>query len=254
MNPTARLAIGVEDVLAYLELAKEQLCGDKSSSGNESTSLGKLPEATFMRLADSVHPLALGNVKRSVNQIRQLARKLLDLHPPELDEAAVTALVSRLTTEFYSHQHQISRREAIAMGLPITVPSNTLEGLLLAYYDEIVTDLELLTPFDAARILRTAFPPAAPVVMPAPLPAAQPQTALSSPSSVQPTPMLTVQLERGYIETSQTCDAFTSRGEISYQSVMGQPLQIPGGQQIMLPSAQQAVRFEVVSELWERLA
>jgi hypothetical protein len=264
MNPAARLPINVEDVLAYLELAREQLGSDDVAENGEAASRTHLPEASFVRLADSVHPLALGNVKRSVNQIRQLARKLLALHPPERNEAEMSALVSALTTEFYSHQHQISRREAKAMGLPITEPSEQLENLLLAYYDELVIDLELLLPFDAPRLLRTAFPPSVPAVVPAALgpPIVQmPGLPISPPLQGQPPPAapaqltgtLTVHLERGYIETSHTCDAYTTRGEISYQPMAPQ-VQFAGGQQIMLPGGQQAVRFDVLSELWERLA
>jgi len=65
-----------------------------------------------------VHPLALGNVKRSVEQIWQLAKKLVRLHTPDADEAALSALVTRLTTELYSHSHLITRAEATALGLP----------------------------------------------------------------------------------------------------------------------------------------
>jgi hypothetical protein len=35
---------------------------------------------------------------------------------------------------------------------------------------------------------------------------------------------------------------------------MAPQVQFAGGQQIMLPGGQQAVRFDVLSELWERLA
>jgi hypothetical protein len=81
----------------------------------------------FQRLADSVHPLALGNVQRSINQIRQLAKKLLELHPHRLSKQQATALITRLTTEFFSRQHLIGRSEARDLGLPVVLPSDAVE-------------------------------------------------------------------------------------------------------------------------------
>ncbi len=104
--PGNRLPIAVEDVMAFLQLAKDR------------TDDHQLSDDAFRKLADSVHPLALGNVQRSINQIRQLARKMLALHELPAD-VKIDTLVNALTTEFYSHQHLVNRREASEMGLPI---------------------------------------------------------------------------------------------------------------------------------------
>jgi hypothetical protein len=173
-NPGGRIAIAVEDVLAYFQLASEQAADD-----------AELTADAFRRLAESVHPLALGNVKRSIEQIWQLAKKLVRLHDPDVDDAALTTLVLRLTTELYSHSHLISRAEAAALGLPVEQPSERLEDLLLAYYDEIVADLELLEKFDAAAVLG---------------------------AQERPTSELPVVLERAFLETPTTGDTFVTRG------------------------------------------
>jgi hypothetical protein len=182
-SPGDRIPIAVEDVLAYFQLAYEQGGGDLAGDA-------------FRRLAGSVHPLALGNVKRNIQQIWQLAKKLIQLHAPEVDDAALTALVRRLTTELYSHSHLITRAEAASLGLPVEQPSERVEDLLLAYYEQLKTDLELLEKFDPVATL-------APQVV----------------------------LERGYIESPTTCDAFVMRGVIS----------APG-------------KLEVGSERWEAIA
>src|SRR5215831_5430968 len=57
-NPADRIPIAVEDVLAFFQLASEQGGDDDALAGD-----------AFRRLAESVHPLALGNVKRSIEQI-----------------------------------------------------------------------------------------------------------------------------------------------------------------------------------------
>jgi membrane-bound ClpP family serine protease len=163
-NPDG-IPIAVEDVLAFFQLASEQ-AGDDAA----------LTADAFRRLAESVHPLALGNVKRNIEQIWQLAKKLVRLHSPDVDDSALTDLVLRLTTELYSHSHMITRGEAAALGLPVEVPSAPMEDRLLSYYPQLKVDLELLEKFDPA--------------------AAQPAV-----------------LERAYIETATTCDAFVTRGE-----------------------------------------
>ncbi len=52
-HPVEHIPIAVEDVLAYFQLASEQGQDDAALSSD-----------AFRRLAESVHPLALGNVKR----------------------------------------------------------------------------------------------------------------------------------------------------------------------------------------------
>jgi hypothetical protein len=137
-SPGDRIPIAVEDVLAFFQLASEQGGDDNVLAGD-----------AFRRLAESVHPLALGNVKRNIEQIWQLAKRLIRLHLPDLDDAELTDLVMRLTTELYSHSHLINRTEARARGLPVEQPPEGVEDRLLAYYDQLKTDLELLEKFDA---------------------------------------------------------------------------------------------------------
>jgi pimeloyl-ACP methyl ester carboxylesterase len=196
-NPVDRIPIAVEDVLAFFQLAAEQGDGDAELAGD-----------AFRRLAESVHPLALGNVKRSIEQIWQLAKKLIRLHTPDADEAALTALVMRLTTELYSHSHLITRTEAAAIGLPAEPPSDDVEDRLLAYYGQFTADLDLLEKFDPGAIAR----------------AQQPAGTERS-----------VVLERAYLETPTTSDAFVTRGTVALQP-------------------QAAATLEVTSERWETVA
>src|SRR5262245_23545345 len=86
-NNDEQLPIAVEDVLAFFQLASEQDGGDADLVGD-----------AFRHLAESVHPLALGNVKRNIEQTWQLAKKLIRLHSPDADEAALTVLVRQMTT------------------------------------------------------------------------------------------------------------------------------------------------------------
>lgn len=203
-NPPNRIPIAVEDVLAYFELAKNQ--GVKSDQDLATA---------FQRLAESVHPLALGNVHRSIAQIQQLATKLIRLHSEDDSDEEVAERVKSLTTAFYTHHHLINREEARTLGLPIEDASSKVESLLMDYYEQLREDLELKSKFDPAKTFLQA--------------AAQQQ-------GVQPQPVTT---ERAYIETASTSDAFVTEG-----TVLMQPQVAPGGQQQpgpMVPTLQISV-------------
>lgn len=108
-NPQSGMAISVEDVRAYRSFILEQLLG---SNEDEDESLPLPPEglSLLQRLTTEVHPLALGNVNRVLQQIKQLAVNLLNLHP--VDGEDVQRIVKALTTQFFSHLHMINRYEA----------------------------------------------------------------------------------------------------------------------------------------------
>lgn len=231
-NAANRLPIAVEDVMAFLELAKheaaEPILGDDA----------------FRKLADSVHPLALGNVQRNINQIRQLARKMLALHIKPKQKEQIDALVNALTTQLYSHQHLVNRREAAEVGLHVSNAPAKTEALLLQYYEELCEDLELREKFDPAAILRAAVTAATP--QPA-TPGAQPGTPATPPAGLK----VPVTVEQGYVETTQTCDAYVTEAEVSQVRMPQQQIQgFPGP--INIP--QVATRFELLRQQWQRLA
>jgi hypothetical protein len=246
-NPQQRMPIAVEDLLAYFELMRryELKAPDQMSEG-------------FQRLsAAGVHPLALGNVQRSIDQIRQLAEKLIRLHSPDKTEDECKELIQKLTTAAYSHFHLISRREAKEVGLPIEEPDTSVEALLWEYYEQLCDGLQLLETFDPAALLRAAAagsPPTTPGAASAPI--AQPSTAAPQPPGQQPVAgapaRISVALERAYIETETTGNAFVTRGTVSQQAAVV-PAGLPPGvvPQTALPLA---VTLEIVSEKWERVS
>ncbi len=134
-QPTQRVPISVEDVAAYLRLASER--------AGLNTIEGKI--AAFQRLAQEVHPLALGNVERSHTLIRSLAKKMLSLHMDtsvEEQKKKCESIVDTLTEKLYSHQHMIPRREAKEIiGLKIRFPNKTLESLMMELYSNYVKEL-----------------------------------------------------------------------------------------------------------------
>jgi serine dehydrogenase proteinase len=213
-NPQNRIPIAVEDVMAFFELGQRQGARRKEDKA-----------AAFNRLAESVHPLALGNVQRSIDQIRQLADKMIRLHSPGRSQNEVEQLVHRLTTALYSHFHLIGRREATEIGLPVDSPRNGLDDLLLQYYSELCNDLELLSKFDPGAILRAS----------------------QSGAAAMPPGPVTVRLERAYIETATTADAYVTHGSVSLQAAQ---VQAPPGMPVAVP---QVPTLQVTAEGWEQL-
>ena len=131
------MAISVEDVQAYRSFIFEQLHGSQEEE-SESSPLPQEAISLLQRLTTEVHPLALGNVNRVLQQIKQLAVNLLNLHP--VDGEDVQSIVKALTTQFFSHLHMINRHEAKdILGDRVEFASNELSGALddvLRAYEE----------------------------------------------------------------------------------------------------------------------
>jgi len=141
----ARIPVSVEDVTAYLNLAR-QIAGLKSEEHLA---------AVFRRLSRTVHPLSLGNVHRNYLLIRSLAKKLLELHSGDSSPEHIEQVIKYLTEDLYAHNYMISRYEAKKdLKLKVTEPSWELENLLWALYENYESDLKLTEPFNPALLLK----------------------------------------------------------------------------------------------------
>jgi serine dehydrogenase proteinase len=140
LNPGIPLGISVEDVTAYLSLARE------SAKITEQDHIIDV----FNELAKQVHPLALGNVYRQYTRIRMLANNLLKFHMRgEKNEAKVGQIVEIMTEKLYTHTHFINRREAKkVIGLNVIEPNTQVEKLMWALKENYAADMHLHEPFD----------------------------------------------------------------------------------------------------------
>ena len=105
-DPKSGMAISVEDVRAYRSFIVEQLYGTKEEEKKDESPLPPEALSLLQRLTSEVHPLALGNVHRVLQQIKQLAANLLNFHP--VDGEDPQKIVRDLTTQFFSHLHMIT--------------------------------------------------------------------------------------------------------------------------------------------------
>lgn len=143
-EPRNRLAISVEDVQAYKRFVLSQFDIDSEKDPGA----GREALRPFLgRLAEQVHPLALGNVHRVHQQIQQLAQNLLNLHP--IDGRNISEVIKALTTRFYSHLHMINRHEAreilgtTQVAFASAKQADLLDALLRSYED----DFRLRSPY-----------------------------------------------------------------------------------------------------------
>ena len=137
-NSQGRVPISVEDVMAYFDLAK-----DKFGIKNDED-LAKI----FNKFTESnpqIHPLALGNVNRTHNLIRLLAKRLLKSHTKPMKEDEVDKVVDFLTEKLYSHQYFIGRKEAKEeIGIKtVTDADEALAKTMSDLFEEYKKDMEL---------------------------------------------------------------------------------------------------------------
>src|SRR3989344_707576 len=104
-NAQNKIPISVEDVMAYFDLAKNKF-GIKNDE-----ELAKIFNK-FVESNPQIHPLALGNINRTHNLIRILAKRLLKSHKTPMKEDETDKIVDYFTEKLYSHQYFIGRKEA----------------------------------------------------------------------------------------------------------------------------------------------
>lgn len=137
LNPNQLLGISVEDVSSYIKFIKDDF---GITHEDELVETAKI-------LADKVHPLALGNVKRFHSQSRMLAKKLLGLHMPVTDDHKIGEIVDSLTSKLFFHGHPINYKEAEQIGLRVRAATADEEQLIWDLYLEYEREMRLEEEF-----------------------------------------------------------------------------------------------------------
>jgi len=137
-NPQNKIPISVEDVIAYFDLAKTKF-GIKNDED-----LTKIFNK-FVEANPQIHPLALGNVNRTHNLIRLIAKRLLKSHKDKMKEEEIEKVVEYFTEKLYSHQYFIGRKEAKEdLDVKSVVDADLeLSNLMSDLYTEYATEMEL---------------------------------------------------------------------------------------------------------------
>jgi hypothetical protein len=106
----------------------------------------------FKVLADRVHPLALGDVYRSRQQIERLAYQLMKKH--RRDQKNIKKVISTLTRGLGSHDYPISRTEARELlGRQIARDDPKLETMVWDLYQDYSKEMSLGVMYNPAAEL-----------------------------------------------------------------------------------------------------
>lgn len=139
-NPTARVPVSVEDLNSFMEFVKTCVIDNVGMS------------SVLSKLADTIHPLVLGNAYRRRSQIRMLGEKLLKNHVTDADK--IKQLLDFLCSDSGSHDYSINRREGLALGLPIEKPSQVFyDNIIRPCYASVAKQLEFSTPYEPLAVL-----------------------------------------------------------------------------------------------------
>lgn len=131
----SQVSVSVESVRGFLNLTRDEL------GIADTEHLTRI----LLELSSQIHPVVLGDIFRSTEQIRFLARKLL---PRQVkDEANIKSIVDFLCADSGSHDYTIDRREASGLGLQVEKPSAELYKLLKEIHLSYTEQLQLLNPF-----------------------------------------------------------------------------------------------------------
>jgi len=105
-------------------------------------------------LTEKMSPTVLGMVQRAYSHTRLVARKLLSLQKPPLEETRKLAIIDALTEKIYAHGHGIGRQEAKEIGLTIEIPDDELEELIWSLYLNYEDTLNLMSTPDISWYIR----------------------------------------------------------------------------------------------------
>ncbi|KKQ96177.1 MAG: hypothetical protein UT20_C0017G0028 [Candidatus Levybacteria bacterium GW2011_GWA1_39_11] len=141
-QPQSKIPISVEDVMAYMDLVK------KFGIKNDTEMADMF--AKFVEANPQIHPLALGNVNRTYNLIRIIARRLLKSHKVLLKEDEIDKIVDYFTEKLYSHQYFVGRKEAKEdLGVKtVNFANEALSKAMTDLYESYKNEMEFNLPWN----------------------------------------------------------------------------------------------------------
>lgn len=140
--------IGVEDVASYITFLRQR--AGLTDQAAIATSVAAL--------VSNLTPPLLGRIERIYSHIRLVARKLLSLARPPIDDRRVTAIIEALTEKTYVHGHGIGRQEAKEIGLNVEMLDGQIAELAWKLYTEYEGFLRLSGSHDPRAYLADSGP------------------------------------------------------------------------------------------------
>ncbi len=202
-----------EDVSAYTRFLKEE------AGITEQTEKANL----LTPLVNQIEPSVIGASKRASMQSIIMAEKLLKLHMKGIDAQNAEIIAEKLSKNYFSHGHAVSRTEAIELGLKIAKSDQDIEDIIWKIYEDFEDEMEMKKPFDPSMIylsnsnsqILLSPPPIAnvPSNMP-PQIAQQVWNQILSGISTSQGPILDFELVHAAIESEYLTSRFITKGKI----------------------------------------
>lgn len=134
--------VSVEAVRGYLDQTEQLKITDANALAN-----------ILVNLSQQIHPLVLGEIFRSREQIRFLADKLI--RRQVTDEEKIKKIIDFLCADSGSHDYTINRREGHELGLAIEKPSPAFYKVLRSLHRSYSDEMKLLEPYSQVVTLGT---------------------------------------------------------------------------------------------------
>lgn len=128
--PLQPYPVSVESIREYLNYAKDEL----GLSGDSLASV-------YTAMSEKIHPLVIGQSIRTLNQIKMLAKKLINASKVTYEN--VDNVVKFLCSESGSHDYTINFQEAQELGLPVEEINGNLDALVNNLYNNFSKELYL---------------------------------------------------------------------------------------------------------------
>lgn len=127
-----------EDVSAYTNFLKEE------AGITEQKEKVELLSQLFNQIAPSV----IGGAKRASMQSTTMAEKLLKLHMTGNDAQNAESIAQKLSKNYFSHGHAVTKTEAKELGLKIAEDDPEIERIIWAIYTDFENEMEMNDPFN----------------------------------------------------------------------------------------------------------
>ena len=135
--------LGVEDVASYISFLRLRAGLTDQAALSQLTSV----------LATALTPPLLGRVERVYSHIRLVARKLLDLCKPAMEDRVITSIIEALTEKTYVHNHGIGRDEAKQIGMQVEFLGEDAEAKVWELFCEYEQALRLTETRDGESLI-----------------------------------------------------------------------------------------------------
>lgn len=126
--------VSVQDMRHAMQFIRE--------AGRVGEEFAYTPEAMaeiFTALFDKLHPLAIGAIEQAYALSKLIGKRCLETHMSGPNaQAKIDRIVDQLCDEYKSHDYQIPRREAKAIGLNVKYASKRLDDALMKLYRHYV--------------------------------------------------------------------------------------------------------------------